>query len=197
MWNLLTKLSFDVSMRKSITSRPCGGFKSLWIDRDSNTLMIRLLWVWAIVTLIYNQDTLIDGILSRPGGYELWLFPLHCLLNNSRRHEVGHQVSDQHQNSSDRHLFSSSFFPTIMLCGFVWPLEGMPYPWLRFVIQCCCWCPIAPPMAKVVFKPKALHAGFQGDCVVSSTDRRDAGHIYVTIYCFIILDKSHHQLWRF
>ena len=35
----------------------------------------------------------------------------------------------------------------------------------------------APPMAKVVFKPKALHAGFQGDCVVSSTDRRDAGHI--------------------
>ena len=25
----------------------------------------------------------------------------------------------------------SSFFPTIMLCGFVWPLEGMPYPWLR------------------------------------------------------------------
>ena len=91
--------------------------------------------------IIYNQDTLTDGILSRPGGYELWLFPLHCLLNNSRRHEVGHKVSDQHQNSSDRHLFSSSFFPTIMLCGFVWPLEGMPYPWLRFVIQCCCWCP--------------------------------------------------------
>ena len=125
----------------------------------------------------YNQDTLIDGILSRPGGYELWLFPLHCLLNNSRRHEVGHQVSDQHQNSSDRHLFSSSFFPTIMLCGFVWPLEGMPYPWLRFVIH------LVPKYINVVvvappiFKPKALHAGFQGDCVVSSTDRRDAGHI--------------------
>ena len=35
--------------------------------------------------------------------------------------------------SKIKHIIThcSSFFPTIMLCGFVWPLEGMPYPWLR------------------------------------------------------------------
>ena len=31
-------------------------------------------------------------------------------------------------------LAISSFFPVIMLCGSVWPLEGMPYTWLREVV---------------------------------------------------------------
>ena len=84
----------------------------------------------------------------RPRGNELWVLPLHCVLNYCWCHETGDQVLIcDHDNNSRynalikswvpqpkiKHIIAhcSSFFPTIMLCGFVWPLEGMPYPWLR------------------------------------------------------------------
>ena len=50
--------------------------------------------------------------------------------NNSRYNAL---IKSWVPQSKIKHITTncSSFFPTIMLCGFVWPLEGMPYPWLR------------------------------------------------------------------
>ena len=78
-----------------------------------------------------------------------------------------------------------------MLCGFVWPLEGMPYPWLRFpynfdltrhYFQSQYSLPVVYLRNSFFYiKNWKLHALLiQGTSVVSATDCGDAGTLSPT-----------------
>jgi len=72
------------------------------------------------------------GVFQIPCSGNMGLFILLSLLQGLVGMSYGFFLSTICNTTAEAmKLAISSFFPVILLCGFVWPIEGMPYPWLR------------------------------------------------------------------
>ena len=158
-FNLSHQVAIALVVVFGVFQIPCSGSLPLFI------LLSLLQGEFAKCTLLYSTISkqywkLMDGLLfdelhTYVGlvgmSYGFFLSTVCSTTADAMKLAIRFQICD-HDNSSSynalikswapqpkiKHIIThcSSFFPTIMLCGFVWPLEGMPYPWLRsaFVI---------------------------------------------------------------
>jgi len=88
-----------------------------------------------IVIQLATALVVIFGVFQIPCAGSLTLFSILSLLQGFVGVSYGFLLSTVCSTTAESMKLSmSSFFPSLMLCGIVWPLEGMPHLWLRELV---------------------------------------------------------------
>lgn len=135
---MLFFLAMSLTSESFITERAQGLLERSWLvgvlpfEILTSYILTQFL---VIVIQVATALVVVFGVFQMPCSGSLTLYSLLCLLQGFVGVSYGFLLSTFCSTTAEAMKLSiSSFFPSLMLCGVVWPLEGMPYPWLRELV---------------------------------------------------------------
>jgi len=131
-------LALSLTSESFITERAQGLLERSWLV---GVLPLEILASYmfsqflVIVIQVATALVVVFGLFQIPCSGSLALFSILSLLQGFVGVSYGFLLSTVCSTTAEAMKLSiSSFFPSLLLCGIVWPLEGMPYLWLRELV---------------------------------------------------------------